>query len=151
MLGGPTVSASFAFAANFDAMKLPVAPQSTRTTAECEPTNPRSLMRTLLGGVARGPTSMAGSMAATDLLEAGLAGRSLPREILPALSSCEATEASWKEGAAAVGAERVAFDDGPGSWPESGEFSCPSSEKRFDVTIFSAGLTEKTAFRSRCP
>jgi hypothetical protein len=54
VLGGPAVSANFALAANFDAMKLPVAPLSTRTTAGREPTNPASLMSALLGGVAQG-------------------------------------------------------------------------------------------------
>lgn len=52
MLGAPAVSVSLAFEANFEAMKLPVAPLSTRMIAGQEPTNPASLMSALLGGVA---------------------------------------------------------------------------------------------------
>ena len=56
VLGGPAVSVSLAFEANFDAMKLPVAPLSTRMTAGQEPMNPASLMSALLGGVASAGT-----------------------------------------------------------------------------------------------
>ena len=60
MLGGPAVSANFAFAANFEATKLPVAPLSMRMTAAREPINPASLMSALLGGVAHLGTSTIG-------------------------------------------------------------------------------------------
>jgi len=65
VLGGPAVIVSLAFEANFDAMKLPVAPLSTRMTAGQEPMNPASLMSALLGGAAGAGTLMLGPLAAT--------------------------------------------------------------------------------------
>lgn len=151
MLGGPAVRANFALAANFEATKLPVAPLSMRMTAGREPTNPASLMSALLGGVAHLGTSTIGLV-----LVATMECRSRFDKLRIALCfdgvssislSSEATEANrWFWLAAADTRE-----EGPGSWPESGRFSCPSSEKRFDVAIFSAGLTEKTASQFHCP
>ena len=60
MLGGPAVTANCALAANFEAMKLPVAPQSVRMTAGQEPTNPANLISALLGGVTHLGTSTIG-------------------------------------------------------------------------------------------
>jgi len=65
VLGGPAVSVSLAFEANFEARKLPVAPLSTRMTAGQEPMNPASLMSALLGGVAGAGTFAFGPLAAT--------------------------------------------------------------------------------------
>jgi hypothetical protein len=138
VLGGPAVSASFTVEANFSAMKLPVAPLSMRMTTGWEPINPRSLMSELLGGAAGDRASARGSTAATTLREGGPDDR---RPLLDSFSttlSCNATETSWKVGST--------HHDGPGSWPESGRMVCPRNEKRFDVVIFSAGLTEKTAW-----
>ena len=146
VLGGPTVSTSFAAEANFDAMKLPVAPLSTRMTAGREPTNPRSLMSALLGGAVGDRALARGSTAATASWDSkgGHRGRRPPLEaFVVALSlSCDATDVSWKDDVTAIGAAAI----GPGSWPESGRQLCPSNEKRFDVEILSAGLTEKTAW-----
>ena len=146
VLGGPAVSTSFAAQANFDATKLPVAPLSTRMTAGREPTNPRSLMSALLSGAVGDRASARGSTAATTLRNSKgrRRGRRPPLEAFSAALSlsCDATDASWETGATAVGAAAM----GPGSWPESGRQLCPSNEKRFDVEIFSAGLTEKMAW-----
>ena len=65
MLGGPAVSVSLAFEANFEAMKLPVAPLSTRMTAGQEPMNPASLMSALLGGIAGAGNFALGLLAVT--------------------------------------------------------------------------------------
>ena len=136
------------FAANVDETKLPVAPQSTRMTAGREPTNPASLMSALLGE-SRGdlgvdPRRRHGwcSFAAVLRSAVQVCGAG-------ALHICRSSATRRRTTVGEVwmaAAERTALE-GPGSWPESGEFSCPSSEKRFDVVIFSAGLTEKTACR----